>query len=255
MDNPFGHPEPFKYPRHVFPGSSQGPNTHHQTQSLSQLNLAIDYAMMNTPMLHSQPPSNDAFSRLPNVNSHESHDDLCVDQCMGVGLYNGSQHFNHRGPPAGIPQAWPARSMSSRHDPGLLYNYSFDVDTYPVSYRGAMHSSHSDMMDHSWYNQDLGPDHHSLVTDEDCQSMGDTSCCDSQCTMTGKCTNIACANKDDACTDQNCPSRPDTVPPEVANGAAALISITNAPEPSHHAYSLQSSGECTSLPCRYHRLS
>lgn len=60
--------------------------------------------------------------------------------------------------------------------------------------------------------------------------------------MTGKCSNIACVNKEDICTDQSCPARPGE--PEVVNGAAAaaaaLISINHAPE-QHHGFSLQSS--------------
>lgn len=249
MDNPFGHqPESFKHHCNVFLTSPQGPSNHHHSQSLTQLSHAIDYSMMNADqLLHAQPSNNDGFPRIPSTNTPVSHDDLCVDQCMGVGLYNGSQHFNHRGPPTGIPQGWSARGMSSRNDPGVLYNYSFGVDTYPVSYRGSIHPSDPDVMNHSWYGQ-LGRDHHGA--DDDCQSMGGTSCCDSQCTMLGKCTNIACANKDDACTDQNCPSRPVAVPPEVASGAAALISITHAPEPSHHGYSLQSPGESSMFTSR-----
>ncbi|KAK4218735.1 zinc-responsive transcriptional regulator ZAP1 [Rhypophila decipiens] len=244
MDNPFIDPESFKYHhnihRNIFPTSPQGPRNHHHSQSLTQLSHAIDYSMMNSQqLLHTQQPPNDnGFSRLPSANAHESHDDLCVDQCSGVGLYNGSQYFNHRGPPHGVPLGWPTRGMSSRHDPGVLYNYSSDVDTNPFSWRGSAHASGSDVMNHSWYSP-LEPDHRGA--DDDCQSMAD-SCCDSQCTMVGKCTNIACANKDDACTDQNCPSRPVDVPPEVASGAAALISITHAPEPSYHGYSLQSPG-------------
>ncbi|KAK3330378.1 hypothetical protein B0H66DRAFT_59477 [Apodospora peruviana] len=238
MEGSFEPSEPFKYGRHAF---------HHPSQSATNISFThsphhnlggiMDYSM-NAALPPEQSPGN--LGHLTNGGAGESHDDLCVDQCMGVGLYNGSQHFNHRGPPAGMQSGWPSRSMSSRRDPGLLYYNSFDVSAFSAPFRASVNPSHPDAVQ-PWYGQHLQLDHH--TADDDCQSVDDDSCCDSECTMTGKCSNIACANKDDACTDQNCPSRRIAVPTEVANGAAALISITHAPEPSHHSYGLQQAGQ------------
>ena len=64
-------------------------------------------------------------------------------------------------------------------------------------------------------------------SDDDNQSVGATSC-NSQCSMTGKCTDAECANTSDACNDNNCPDL--TLPPEVASGAVALMSINHNQE-------------------------
>ncbi len=220
-----------------------------------------------------------AAAATPTPAAYESHDDLCVDRCMGVGLYNSFQQFNHRGGPA--PSSLHARW--ARENPLARYDFQMDhqVDlSMPVHFRPAdlapqpstlfhhhQHQHHQGQQHHQqqhWYHQldpcdPCGPcdpcapcdpcDPCVPCTDDDCQSTAD-SCCDSQCTMTDKCTNVACADTDDACTDQSCPERPPVslASSEVVSGAAALISINHSPEEttSHqhqHDFDLQQQGE------------
>ncbi|KAK0628445.1 hypothetical protein B0T17DRAFT_487491 [Bombardia bombarda] len=241
MNGSFEPPNHFS--RNAFHGHSQSSDNNH---------LGLQYSIMDSPTLQpSQQQVSPADSSRFSTNgggAYESHDDLCVDTCMGVGLYNGSQHFNHRGGSTNFSTRWPTRGMSLRDNSGSLYDYQ-DLDAL------SHYPSHSSSFQAPWYGAHQlqhQPHPQSTIrgTDEDCHSMGEMSCCDSQCTMTGKCTNVACANKDDACTDQSCPSRPVAVPSEVVDGAAALISINHAPEsgPSHHSYDMPSSSESRSLP-------
>lgn len=177
--------------------------------------------------------------------AYESHDDLCVDSCMGVGLYNGFQQFNHRGGQPSLQARWARDSSISRdHDPTGL-------GALPLHFRAEHFAPPTSSPYPPWFNQHVDAAR-VPCSDEDCRSMGDMSCCDSQCTMTGKCTDVACADTEDACTDQNCPSRPVPTPSsEVVSGAAALISINHhAPEQSHHNFNLQQQGEAR--PCFFY---
>ncbi|KAL2017818.1 hypothetical protein VTK56DRAFT_1620 [Thermocarpiscus australiensis] len=176
--------------------------------------------------------------------AYESHDDLCLDHCMGVGLYNGFQHFNHRGGPPASQARWAHDMSFSRSD------YSIHLGSQPAQLHTSLASPASNPY-HSWFSPHLEPcvpcrdenchvDCHNKDCLDDCHSMADMSCCDSQCTMAGKCTDMACADTDDACTDQNCPSRPVPMPSsEVVSGAAALISINHGPEDPNHHFNLQ----------------
>ncbi|AEO65319.1 802a66bf-5cae-41d6-8ece-0c121a15adf9 [Thermothielavioides terrestris] len=226
MDSPFEAPG-------RFPTAVDGFHRHSQSTSS---HLGLDFSSMMHPQLGSGQRAPSDAARLPSSGDggagagvgapYESHDDLCVDRCMGVGLYNGSQQFNHRGGPGSLQTRRPRDSSVSRFDfPLGLNEWSVPPPTDPYQ---------------SWFSQHHLPAPAVPCSDEDCQSLGD-SCCDSQCTMTGKCTNIACADTEDACTDQNCPSRPSVSVPssEVVNGAAALISINHSPEESPDHFGLQ----------------
>ncbi|KAK3693850.1 hypothetical protein B0T22DRAFT_53353 [Podospora appendiculata] len=229
---PVGH-----YSRHAFQSASQS-----GAASAAGDHLGLDYSMMDAPFQPGQGSAAD-IARSPNNGTYESHDDLCLDRCTGVGLYNGnSQYFNHRGASSGMPPRWSGRNMSLSHN--TLYNFDLDLDAMqPVQYRAGtgFAPSHSNDYQH-WFGHQTPSGIHG--SEEDClsmddHSMGGDSCCDSQCTMMGKCTNVACANKEDACTDQSCPSRPDAVPSEIADGAAALIMINHAPEPQQHSFDMR----------------
>ncbi|KAK3934788.1 zinc-responsive transcriptional regulator ZAP1 [Diplogelasinospora grovesii] len=180
-------------------------------------------------------------ARWPAGFAHESHDDLCVDACTGVGLYNGSEHFGHRGAQGSMPlRPWQSlQRQQQQQQPSLDHQHTgFHAGPANSMQFRDFFTSPSSPSCSQWYGQQQLPmNFHGTLSDEECHSIAD-SCCDSQCTMTGKCTDVACAATDDACTDQNCPERPaaaaaaatTALPTEVVNGAAALISINHAPE-------------------------
>lgn len=226
-----------------FPGNGNangnGDGFHRHSQSISH-HFNLDFQSMMQPHMGGSgggPPTASDASRLPG-SAYESHDDLCVDRCMGVGLYNGFQQFNHRGAPPPLQARWARGNPISGYD-----DYSTGFGAMPVQFRpDAFAPPAASNSYQPWFNQHLNSS--ITCTDDDCQSMGDMSCCDSQCTMTGKCTDLACADTEDACTDQSCPSRSFTAPSsEVVSGAAALISINHAPEDPHHSFNLQQQGE------------
>ncbi|KAK3394080.1 hypothetical protein B0H63DRAFT_444270 [Podospora didyma] len=253
MNGSFGHHPPSRF---LVDGNGDG--FHQHSENGGGHHLSMDFDMMpqhQSQHQHQQhQPSSDnggGVARLPNGSaSYESHDDLCIDQCSGVGLYNGSGFFNHRGAPAAsaFPPRWPGRVAPapapgpSRDTLPPLYHYTMGLDDLSMQFRPSPDPYQP------WFVQQLQSGLH--ASDDDCRSMGDMSCCDSQCTMTGKCTNMACANKEDACTDQSCPGRPESVPSEVVDGAAALISINHAPEQQQpHRFGFQpSSGSYSSSP-------
>ncbi|KAK4192695.1 putative zinc-responsive transcriptional regulator [Podospora australis] len=226
--------------------SQSGSNHHHHQQQPS-----LDYHQLALGMPHMDNTTrfNPAAGLAP-----QSHDDLCVPDCEGIGVYNGFQQFNHRGAPLAMQSRWQQGRFLHTRDHSVPHN-DFPIDlTMPMIPLQHQHQHqqqqqqqqqqqrhhhqfhHSDMdLSLSGYQQPCFDDHlHAAIMshceDEDCQSMDDSGCCDSQCTMTGKCTDIGCESEEDACTDQNCPSRPAQVPEEVRDGAAALISINHAPE-------------------------
>ncbi|KAK4648842.1 zinc-finger protein [Podospora bellae-mahoneyi] len=215
MDGSFGQPQ-------RFPGYGDGFHRHSQSSGDQQLSNLDFSAMAQSQLSHQTMAHMGTDPSRMNTGSvaYESHDDLCVDACMGVGLYNGFQQFNHRGAPASLaPQT---RWQNNQ--------YQMDLSTMPLQ----QHQFHTDLDLSNPYQQCF--DHHMSSTmashceEEDCQSMSASGCCDSECTMTGKCTGEECETEEDACTDQNCPSRPVVhVPEEVRDGAAALISINHAP--------------------------
>ncbi|KAK4237864.1 hypothetical protein C8A03DRAFT_15633 [Achaetomium macrosporum] len=223
MDSPFE-------PSDRFPGSGDG---FHGRSHSSSNHFGFDFSSMMHSQLGpgQQAPSDPARLHGGGV-AYESHDDLCVDHCMGVGLYNGFQQFNHRGGPTSLQNRWTRDNSLSRYD------FPMGHDALPMQFRTADPGSQDSNPYQPWFNEHSG----SCVpcNNEDCQSMDD-SCCDSQCTMTGKCTDLACADTEDACTDQNCPARPDVSVPssEVVSGAAALISINHSPDETHHTFSMQ----------------
>ena len=242
MESSFGSPSDFPGGRNAF---------HRHSQSGNHLGLGFP-AMMHTqlPDGHCSSSIGDDATRLPNAATYESHDDLCLDQCMGVGLYNGSHY--HRGGPSGLPARWPGRVTSSNHNLESLYDYSLHADIDTLQCRPGLVASHPNPYQQSWLGQQPGSDlAHRLPCggddddDDDCNS----SCCDSQCTMTGKCSNTACANKEDTCTDQNCPERPAVaVPSEVVDGAAALLLINHAPEHTNGDFAMQPTSELRWTP-------
>ncbi|KAK4128386.1 hypothetical protein N657DRAFT_652083 [Parathielavia appendiculata] len=209
--------------------SGNGESFHRHSQS-SGSHFGLDFSGIMHPQLGpaQQAPSEPVPVSGPGGAPYESHDDLCVDRCMGVGLYNGFQQFNHRGGPPSFQNRW------ARDNPVARYDFSMGLNELSMQFRTPeVASPTSTMYSQHWYGQQL--DQCVPCTDEDCQSMPD-SCCDSECTMTDKCTNVACADTPDACTDQTCPERPAVAVPtsEVVSGAAALISINHAPDPSPH---------------------
>ncbi|KAK1757646.1 zinc-responsive transcriptional regulator ZAP1 [Echria macrotheca] len=183
---------------------------HRQSQSGGLGPIPISFSAMDLSQLPTQP----AMSRLSG-GAGASHDDLCLDQCTTVGVYNPS-FYNHRGAPASMAPQWPTYLQTTTNLASV--NYSQDIHQ-AMPFRPGISVPYQ-----PWYGQ-RQPDR---LPDDDSSSA--LSCCDSQCTMTGKCSNIACANKADACTDQTCPERSTGVPAEVVDGAAALISINHAPE-------------------------
>ena len=243
-------------------GHGHGDAFHRHSQSTSSTSsnqLDLDFSAMMQPTAHLGPghqsPADASRLSAASATTYESHDDLCVDRCMGVGLYNGFQQFNHRGAPPSLPARW------ARDNPLARYDFSMGHMELSMQFRPADLAPPAPvtptLYPQQWYGQHLDPCAPCApcdpcdpcdpcvpcipCTDDDCQSVAD-SCCDSQCTMTDKCTDVACADTDDACTDQSCPSRPSVVVPssEVVSGAAALISINHAPEElQHHNFDLQ----------------
>ena len=241
---------------HTHHGHGHGDAFHRHSQSSGGGNhLGLDFSAMMQPT-HLGPdhqnPADAARLSVAGAVAYESHDDLCVDRCMGVGLYNGFQQFNHRGVPPSVPTRWP------RDNPLTRYDFPIDhMDLSSMQFRPADLDPPVPALYHpqQWYGQQLNPCDPCdpgvpcapcvPCTDDDCHSVAD-SCCDSECTMTDKCTDFACADTDDACTDQSCPERPAVAvaSSEVVSGAAALISINHAPdEPHHHDFDLPQEGE------------
>lgn len=200
-----------------FPGER---TAHHRYSQSSTHHPDLPFSSM----MHSQLPQGQSVanpSQIPNGVAYESHDDLCVEHCPSVGVYNGSQYLPHRAP-AAMPTGWPGRAMPSHFD------FPMDMGGSVMQTR-SFATSFSNPYQQTWYAHDA---HSSfaqscLGTDEDCISMD--SCCDSQCTMTGKCDNTACANKDDTCTDQTCPDAAQRSEMGDSAAAAALLSITHDP--------------------------
>ncbi|KAK3996842.1 putative zinc-responsive transcriptional regulator [Cladorrhinum sp. PSN332] len=281
-----------------FPGYGDGFH-HRQSQSTTTIptnhnhnhHLSFDYAAHASAHAQLSSPAishMEDTTRMPQVgNPYKSHDDLCIDQCMGVGIYGGLQQFNHRGAPLALQARWQGGLLPVRDDMLAHQDYSMDFGaTMPFQQhqqqqhqqqqqqqqqllqqhqqysqqqhqqpqpQPQQHQQHGQPHQHFDTDLSLSSPHQyqsffdqhqqshgataasmSLCEDEDCQSVGDSECCDSQCTMTGKCTAAECETEEDACYDQNCPSRPDLVPEEVRDGAAALISINHAPEQSQN---------------------
>ncbi|KAK0737620.1 hypothetical protein B0T21DRAFT_331867 [Apiosordaria backusii] len=238
MDGSFGHSG-------RFPGYGDGFHRHSQSSNDHQLSSLDLSAMAQSQLSHESMAQMDPDASRMNTGSiaYESHDDLCVDSCMGVGLYNGFQQFNHRGVPTALaPQTrWQNNRFANPRDGQVQHQYQMDLSTMPFQ----QHQFPTDLDLSNPYQQCF--DHHMSSTmashceDEDCQSMSASGCCDSECTMTGKCTGEECETEEDACTDQSCPSRPVFhVPEEVRDGAAALISINHAPDlSSQHNFGFQ----------------
>ncbi|KAK0633421.1 hypothetical protein B0T14DRAFT_419400 [Immersiella caudata] len=227
-----------------FNGDRNGYHRHSQSGSMSHMGF-----MQPPPIPSSTQNSTNGLPRLPNGNGG-SHDDLCIEQCSGIGLYNGSQFFNHRSAAPPMSNRWLSRTLSAHHNP--LLDYTPDLDL--MQFRHELAPSNTNQYQTSWYGQQLqqGFDRGLHGGEEDGSSAETESCCDSQCTMTGKCSNIACANKADICTDQSCPGRPldgpTALPSEVVNTAEVLLSINHGPEQQHNGFSLQGSGESRFAP-------
>ncbi|KAK4201279.1 putative zinc-responsive transcriptional regulator [Triangularia verruculosa] len=232
MDGSFGHSG-------RFPGYGDGFHRHSQSSNDHQLS-SLDFSTMAQSQLSHQTMAHiDSDTSRMNTGSvaYESHDDLCVDACMGVGLYNGFQQFNHRGAPASLaPQTrWQNNRFGNSRDNSINPQYQMDLSTLPLQQQQQQqHQFHTDLdMPNPYqqcFDQQMSSTMASRCEDEDCQSMSASMCCDSECTMTGKCTAEECETEEDACTDQSCPSRPVLhVPEEVRDGAAALLSINHAP--------------------------
>ncbi|KAL2172440.1 hypothetical protein VTG60DRAFT_5715 [Thermothelomyces hinnuleus] len=218
-----GHPD--QEDRH----SGSGDAFHRHSHG-SANHLALDFSSMMHTQLAAGHQAQSSEASAAAGGAYGSHDDLCVDRCMGVGLYNGLQQFNHRGAPPSLQNRW-ARDNA---DAASRYGFQMGLHDVPMQFRSAdLASPATNFYQQQWYG------HQQLTgcvpcTDEDCRSMAG-SCCDSECTMTDKCTNAACAGTEDACTDQTCPERPPVaLPSEVVSGAAALISINHAPEETPH---------------------
>jgi uncharacterized C2H2 Zn-finger protein len=209
--------------------SGTGDDFHRHSHSHSHCSpnhFDFDFSVMHHPQ---QTPSEDARLSATAGAAYESHDDLCVDRCMGVGLYNGFQQLNHRGGPPSLQNRWPRDSQ----------DFPMGLSDLSMQFRAAdIAPPSANFYQQSWYTHQLDPC--VPCADEDCHSMAD-SCCDSECTMTDKCTDVACADTKDACTDQTCPERAAVPVPtsEVVSGAAALISINHSPENSQHHYDMQ----------------
>lgn len=82
---------------------------------------------------------------------------------------------------------------------------------------------------------------------EDCQSNAEDSCCDSECALTGKCTNAACENGEDVCVDQSCPERTMAFAPDLVDGAAALLSINHGSDMLAQSFNFSSMGGMNSM--------
>ncbi|EAA36236.3 zinc finger protein [Neurospora crassa OR74A] len=240
------------------------PANHNQTQSQTQshnhghhgsLDLRFQYLMDSSRQRHT-PLSSDAThqispstandgSRIPTNTTvgYESHDDLCVDHCEVLGLYQGGSQFpNHRGLTANSLGHWSRRYVNGQD--ALLDTPHVDLfahnlpsnDFMPMQQFGAWsqwqgHQSQQSM-------QECG---------EDCQSNAEDSCCDSECAMTGKCTNIACANGEDVCVDQSCPERSMAFPSDLVDGAAALLSINHGSDMLTQSFNFSSMGGMNSM--------
>ncbi|KAL1836307.1 hypothetical protein VTJ49DRAFT_5316 [Mycothermus thermophilus] len=213
-------------------GNGHGNPYHRPSHSTSDSLGGHDFSMMHAAhhqMAPSQQTQPDPGRMSATSATYQSHDDLCLEGCMGVGLYNGFQQLNHRGAPPSLQSRWTRDPAVPRYDFENTINHDM-----PMHFRTTDAASFSQNPYHqqSWYPQTHMTACAVPCTDDDCQSAAD-SCCDSECTMTDKCTNVACADIADACTDQTCPGRPDVVAAtslptsEVVDGAAALISINH----------------------------
>ncbi|KAK5655001.1 hypothetical protein OQA88_6760 [Cercophora sp. LCS_1] len=223
------------------PYNGHSNNAYNQHSQSSNMNaMGMGYSSNMAPPSFQQSHSSLQVPRYPNnpINSYHSyaHDDTCVEQCAGVGLFYGSQQFNHRGPQPGLPDLMTGgRGVTSAHTQADLFQFHLHQMPASASHfnssqiRPNMSLSQEPFQQNPYQIYDSWPehseaDHSTQACEDDCDSE---SCCDKECTMTGKCSNIGCDTAD-ACTDQNCPDAP--LAPEVVVGAAALLEITQQPD-------------------------
>jgi hypothetical protein len=205
----------------------------------------------------------------------QAHDDMCLDRCTGVGVFNGSNNFSHRG-------AQPSAAL--RH-PSLadlesnLSNRQWYVQQKQPQYRQdpqnqghfSTPGSMQGIMTTPWMQQPttFAPDlleaarrqsysssfpvpgnmtpHETFTTEGE---GDDASSCDSSCSMTDKCTGVACAENDDVCTDRVCPGPSQEFNPELDTQIAqALVCMNNVQPDSPFDFDFQSPREFPAPEC------
>ena len=182
------------------------------------------------------------FIDLPGDPHQQSHDETCLDHCMAIAMFNGSRGY-HRGGPAPLMArgrqtfphflypSHPANPFDGSSDlhPAFLQHKPASQSVGPQQPRGRALAAHG--MEHRNFHGGESPAFLGLAPgagDHENQSV--KSCCNSDCEMPDKCSDAACEDTTSACNDQNCPERPAPrrADADVADGAAALISINHA---------------------------
>ncbi|KAL1882732.1 hypothetical protein VTK73DRAFT_1252 [Phialemonium thermophilum] len=205
------------------------------TKLLDSENFGLAYSLGDTSL-----PAGDSCFSAPGASKPlggSAHEDSCVDGCsLGV-HYNASQSLITRGVSASFHQR--VRHSVSDLEFTYLHPQSLDLGlgSQRATFKDTMDSSASaQLQDNGEWGfvfdnpltmvDDDGPS----GRDEDSLSLApSTTTCDSACRLDNRCTGIACANTEDACTDRNCPDTTGRVPSEVAKAAAALTSIGGGP--------------------------
>ncbi|KAK3396497.1 hypothetical protein B0T20DRAFT_481486 [Sordaria brevicollis] len=247
MDGHFGH-RPANHSQSQSQNQSQTQNNHGHHGSLDlRFQYMIDASRQRHTPLSSNPTpqisSSTAHdgSRIPTSNTvgYESHDDLCVDHCEVLGLYQGGSQFpSHRGVTANSLGHWSRRYMNGQDAlPVDLFAHNLPSNDFmPMQQFSAWSQWQGHQSQRSM--QECG---------EDCQSNAEDSCCDSECALTGKCTNAACENGEDVCVDQSCPERTMAFAPDLVDGAAALLSINHGSDMLAQSYNFGSMGGMNSM--------
>ncbi|KAH8885191.1 hypothetical protein GQ53DRAFT_770362 [Thozetella sp. PMI_491] len=205
--------------------------------------LRLSYSLMDDSM--SVAPGTPGF--FLDMYPQLSHDDSCLDNCQTIAVFNGSR-LPHRG---GTASAL-SRQFSFSSPQFAPFDGQHAVP--PAHFQQHQHQHQRTASDSFQKSIAVVQDHHDFFgaeLDRDEDPSAASSCCDSDCNMPDKCTDVSCENTTNACNDQNCPERSAPHRPDfdVANGAAALISINHAQEfqPAHAAESHSSAFGSTDL--------
>ncbi len=186
------------------------------------------------------PASSMNFFDLSGDAQQQSHDETCLDHCMGIAMFNGSRLY-HRGGPShllarsrpSLPQyPYSSHQISPFPNPPTLQAALYHHRSAPHAGQQQVPSPHAGILQGTGGQQAFHRPRTSVFPGLDFgenENLSAKSCCDSDCEMPDKCSDAACEDTDTACNDQNCPERP--TPLDVANGAAALISINHAQAP------------------------
>ncbi|KAK2069471.1 hypothetical protein P8C59_004052 [Phyllachora maydis] len=208
------------------------PAYHHEPALLGAVSFQeLSYSMA--------PPSSVAMP-----SSLNAHDDMCVDNCTGLGVYNGSTAFNHRG--ASMALRAHTSSYLPRHSISQAQPYTSQLQSQHLSpqpwmqqrafaHLGLHHNHNTHMFDNHDFALHRTPISQPVVPPVMDDDVG--SCCNSNCDMEDKCTGVSCADKADACTDRNCPGQPPSL--DLDDAAATLMDLSHGQEQQEQQHALQ----------------